>query len=993
MDPQKRWSSISARVVLIGGLTITIPLVVTAVLLTLKSKATLETEAQNRLSGITVKVVQMCRMNEEFAQGKLSKDAMVLRELFHNAGRVIPQEGKDFSVVDHTSGLTGSLATIFRMRNTDMVRVSTTVRQLDGSRAVGTTIGSGNPVFQAVKAGRSYRGRNKVVNDWCATQYDPIFVNGKVVGSLFVGVKLQDLSSLRNVLSGMRAWTTGFTYVVDSSGKVVLHPKANAGEDASLHAPVAEILKQREGSIRYWRDGTDVIASWQYFEPWDWYIVSQVPARECFSPVKSIVAFSGVALAGLLTLGLGTMYAYSKKVLDPVTKLADAADRLAKGDRSTHVDAEATGEVATLVDSFNRMAVDLENTTVSKNYMNNILNSMIDTLVIVSLSGEIRGCNAAICALLGYEEKELTGKPLGSILGKTGVTGNSIVGEVKEKGFVRNREVAYAAADGREIPMLLSASPMYSETGGFEGIVCVAQDITVRKQAEENLARLGMAVEQTGEAVIITDVEGTVQYVNPSFERLTGYGKDEVLGKNPRILKSGKQSGEFYEAMWSTLKEGRIWSGKVVNRTKEGKLFQEFVVISPVRDASGRVVNYVAVERDLTHEIEIEEQLRQSQKMEAIGKLAGGVAHDFNNILTVITGYCELILAGLPGDSPWRREIEGIKNAADRAAEVTRQLLAFSRKQVFRLKDVNMSGVVANLDAMLRRLIGEDIELQTSLQPDLWNVRIDPSQIEQVIVNIVVNARDAMPDGGKLTIETANVALDKEYAQSHLEVVPGPYVMIAITDTGCGMDESVRARIFEPFFTTKEVGKGTGLGLSTAYGIIRQSSGYIWVYSEPGVGSTFKIYLPRVLPAEMEPAPEMTVHVGAVPGGAETILVAEDEAMLRELVVEFLTKSGYSVLQARDGEEAFLISEKFKGAIHLLITDVVMPRMSGRELARRMSATRPETKVIYISGYTEEAIIHHGVIDPGMHYVQKPFRPSDLVRKVREVLDIQEVHP
>jgi PAS domain S-box-containing protein len=654
---------------------------------------------------------------------------------------------------------------------------------------------------------------------------------------------------------------------------------------------------------------------------------------------------------------------------------------------SSHVEAEASGEVALLIESFNRLATDLENTTVSKNYVNNILKSMIDTLIIVSPDGVIRNCNQAICSLLGYEEKELIGKSMESILGEVARGSGSILDEVSRKGLIRNREVTYTTANGRAIPMLLSASLMYGGAGDFEGVVCVAQDITIRKQAEENLARLGMAVEQAGEAVVITDPEGTIQYVNPSFERLSGYVRDEVLGKNPRILNSGKQSREFYRSMWNTLKQGKVWSGKLVNKNKEGNLFQEFAVISPVRDASGRIVNYVGVKRDLTHEIEIEEQLRQSQKMEAIGKLAGGVAHDFNNLLTVITGYCELILSGLPKHGPWQHEIEGIKNAADRAAAVTRQLLAFSRKQVFQLRVVNMNSVVANLDGMLRRLIGEDIDLQAVLHDDLWNVRIDPAQIEQVIVNIAVNARDAMPEGGKLTVETANVLLDETYVQTHLGVEPGPYVMIAITDTGCGMDESTRARIFEPFFTTKEVGKGTGLGLSTVYGIIKQSSGYIWAYSEPGRGTAFKIYLPRVLQGEPEHASAGRGPTGLAPGGAETILLAEDEGLVRELVIEILMQGGYTVLPARDGAEALRISEKHRGPIHLLITDVVMPRMNGRELARRMLSSRPEVKVIYISGYTENAIIHHGVLDPGMHFVQKPFRPSDLVRKVREVLD------
>ncbi|MGH7207797.1 MAG: ATP-binding protein, partial [Nitrospiraceae bacterium] len=381
----------------------------------------------------------------------------------------------------------------------------------------------------------------------------------------------------------------------------------------------------------------------------------------------------------------------------------------------------------------------------------------------------------------------------------------------------------------------------------------------------------------------------------------------------------------------------------------------------------------------------MEEQFRQAQKIEAIGRLAGGVAHDFNNLMTVVTGYSELILTRLGPDDPLRKEIEEIKKAGDRAATLTGQLLAFSRKQVLAPKVLDLNSVVANINGMLRRLLAEDIELHTVVAPVLGRVKADPGQLEQVIMNLVVNARDAMPGGGRLTIETKNVELDKVYARSHVSVKPGAYVMLAITDGGSGMDATTQARIFEPFFTTKEPGKGTGLGLSTVYGVVKQSGGYIWVYSELGRGTTFKIYLPRVeddLEArDAGPAPAETLQ------GSETILLAEDEDMVRTLARRILTSHGYTVLEARDGTECLRICEAHKGTIHLLMTDVVMPGLSGREVAKRVAPLRPDMKVLYLSGYADSAVVHHGLLDAGSAFLQKPFSSGTLAHKVREVLD------
>jgi PAS domain S-box-containing protein len=512
------------------------------------------------------------------------------------------------------------------------------------------------------------------------------------------------------------------------------------------------------------------------------------------------------------------------------------------------------------------------------------------------------------------------------------------------------------------------------------------REMAIRKQAEEERDLLGMAVEQAAETIVITDTEGMIQYVNPAFEKVSGYQRDEVIGKNPRLLKSEKHDRDYYQAMWNTLTQGEVWTGTFINKRKDGELFEEIAVISPVREASGKIVNYVAVKRDVTREVQMEEQLRQSQKMEAIGKLTGGIAHDFNNLLTAINGYTELLLLRhKPGD-PSRKEIEEIRKAGDRAAVMTRQLLAFSRKQILQPKVLDLNAVVSGMDRMLRRLIGEDVNLITVCSKGTWKVKVDPGQVEQVILNLAVNARDAMPGGGKLTIETSNVELDGAYVRKHPVVRAGPYVMLAVSDTGCGMDKATLSRIFEPFFTTKEPGKGTGLGLSTVYGIVKQSRGHIWVYSEKGEGATFKVYFPRAeeIGEVVFESEEASLGMWV---GTETLLLAEDEDLVRDLVRTILEKNGYKVLEAHNGHEALKICNSHEGPIHLLVTDIVMPQMSGRELATISESIRPGIKVLFMSGYTENAIVHHGVLDPGTAFLQKPFRMESLTRKVREILD------
>jgi len=384
--------------------------------------------------------------------------------------------------------------------------------------------------------------------------------------------------------------------------------------------------------------------------------------------------------------------------------------------------------------------------------------------------------------------------------------------------------------------------------------------------------------------------------------------------------------------------------------------------------------------------ISLQEQLRQAQKMEAVGQLAGGIAHDFNNILTVINGRSELALLNLEEKDPLRVDIEEIKGASERAASLTQQLLAFSRRQILEIKVLDLNTVLLDLNKMLRRVIGEDIELVTFLGSDLGKIKSDPGQLEQMIINLAVNARDAMPRGGKLILETENVELDEAYTRSHAGVKPGPYVRLSVSDTGTGMKPDVKERIFEPFFTTKEKGKGTGLGLSLVYGIVKQCGGNIWVYSEPGEGTVFKICLPREDEAAEERVKQEVQRVEA-PRGHETVLLVEDERDVRELASLLLKKQGYTVMEAQDGEDALQICGQYQGLINLMVTDVVMPGISGRELAEHVALLRPEMKVVYMSGYTDDAIIHHGVLEKGVNFIQKPFALLRFAQKVREVLD------
>jgi PAS domain S-box-containing protein len=514
-------------------------------------------------------------------------------------------------------------------------------------------------------------------------------------------------------------------------------------------------------------------------------------------------------------------------------------------------------------------------------------------------------------------------------------------------------------------------------------MVGTARDITEQVAAEEERARLISAVEQTADSIFIQDLDGMILYVNPAFSRLYGYPPEEVVGRHAGLLDSGYHDPAFWATLWASVAAGTDWSGRIVNRRRDGTLIETEAVISGIRDRSGRVTSFLQTDRDITRERELEEQLRQAQKMEAIGQLAGGIAHDFNNLLTAIRGYGELARDPAASDEQRRADLDEIIANVDRATELTGQLLAFGRRTLLRPEVADPIAIVGGIVPLLRRLIGEHIRIETAMAPDVGPIRVDRSQLEQVIVNLAINARDAMPDGGTLAIAIAPVDLDAAAAASIPEAVPGAYVQLTVADTGSGMDEATRARIFEPFFTTKAVGEGTGLGLAGVYGVIRQSGGAITVESAPGRGTTFRILLPTAEAEAAMPAPSRAT--AAARGGAETILLVEDETAVRVLSRRLLDDHGYTVLEAADGVSAVRLASEHPGPIELLLTDVVMPSLTGPDVARLIAETRPAIRVLFVSGYVASAL-ESPSFGVGA-YLAKPFTAEALLRKVRETLD------
>lgn len=602
-------------------------------------------------------------------------------------------------------------------------------------------------------------------------------------------------------------------------------------------------------------------------------------------------------------------------------------------------------------------------------------------------AGHLVDVNESACRQLDRSREDLLSLPVGTLWPKS--ISDMVTSLLSSDQAVNDRQIVdvdMLTSKGRRFPAEITLRKVHFNDCDY--VVAVARDVTERRAAEEALReseeRYRTLVESSPLGIAFYDWEGRIVELNQALLDIMGSPSPEATKAINVFTFPLMVEGGLSEALYRCLASGEPFVGEFPYTSKWGKDLHLRLHVTPVRIGEKRVIGGQLLVEDITESKRLEEQVRQKVKLEAIGQLAGGVAHDFNNLLTAVLGYSNMVQQQLPVGSPFRDKLVQISLAADRATSLTGQLLAFSRRQMLDVKPLNLNHAVTRFETMLRRLIGEDIEVITALDPELKNIPADAGQIEQILMNLAVNARDSMPGGGTLTIETASVALDEDYCRTHHDAVPGSYVMLAVSDTGTGMDQETRERIFEPFFTTKAKGSGTGLGMSTVYGVVKQHRGHIGVYSELGRGTTVKVYFPQLegaLATEIEPVPSKPPR-----RGYETVLVVEDEEIVRNLACEALQLLGYSPLPAGNPREAIEVCRTYDGEIHLLLTDVVLPQMDGRSLYNRLSGIRPHLKVLYVSGYTEDFIVRHGVLDQGVHFLPKPFTMDTLASKLGEVL-------
>ena len=615
----------------------------------------------------------------------------------------------------------------------------------------------------------------------------------------------------------------------------------------------------------------------------------------------------------------------------------------------------------------------------SERQYRNLVDNALVGIYTTDLEGNILYANEALIEMLGFESYEDM-KSVG-VLARYSNLGDrdTFIKSIKEIGKLNDFEVDLLTKSGGVKNVIL--------TGVLEGDVISGMilDITERKQAAEERIRLATAVEQAAESVIISDRKGTIHYVNPAFKRLSGFSGEDIVGKNFRILKSESHDKSFYRDMWQTISSGKAWAGRISNRMKDGSVRQFETTISPIRDKNGVIVNFVSVNRDVTQEVALEAQLFQAQKMEAVGTLAGGIAHDFNNLLQVIQGYTEVLQGEVDRNKSSFEALLKIHRSAKRGAELTRQLLTFSRKVQSERRPLDLNREVEQVKKLLERTIPKMIEIELYLSEGPAVVSADPIQVEQAIMNLAVNAKDAMPDGGKIVIETERVKLDDQFCKTHLGARPGEYVLLSISDTGHGMDREILDHVFEPFYTTKDVGKGTGLGLAMVYGIIKNHEGYILCYSEINTGTTFKIYLPAMEQSGQRQKPDKMEDL--FKGGEETILLVDDEEYIRDLGVELLTDVGYKVLTATNGEEGLQIYKKEQKKIDLIILDLVIPGMGGKKCYEEILKINPRAKILIVSGYSANGPGKSALEAGAKGFVGKPFDVSHLLEKIREILD------
>lgn len=610
-----------------------------------------------------------------------------------------------------------------------------------------------------------------------------------------------------------------------------------------------------------------------------------------------------------------------------------------------------------------------------------LLSSIPDIVIVHDANGNILHINEVGATRLEWPVADLIGKNLSSfVLPNNFKQVAAHVSQAVTEGSCRF-ETTYISRSGKRVEAEINERPIEFE--GKQAILSVGRDISKRKRAEERRTLLATAIEQTSDIVIIAGTDRKIQYVNPAFEKVSGYTRNEVIGQNLRILKSAKHDKTFYRKVWDIIQKGDVWTGHLINKKKDGSFYEVDAAVTPIRNASGDIVNYVAVNRDVTQEVSIEEQLRQSQKLEELGALAGGVAHDFNNLLTGILGYVSILKSDAEYGDDVFQAADVIEKAAQRAAELTDQLLGFARRGKHRNIPVDMHKLIEDVVKLLSRTIEKNISVLQELKVDYPYVLGDPGQMEQVILNLAINARDAMPEGGKLIFATNVVELDELCCRTHPGTTPGRYLLVSITDTGCGIHKEVMERIFEPFFTTKEQGKGTGMGLAMVYGIVKNHGGSIQVYSESECGTTFKLYLP--LASDLA-TPEVKDFKDSPVSGTGRILVVDDEEIVRKTATELLSRLGYEVVTASDGQKAVDYYKKFGHEIDLVILDMVMPRLGGRDCFRALKTINPNVKAILSTGYSLDGTVHE-ILDQGMlAFVPKPYQLKQLAEIVVNVL-------
>ena len=604
--------------------------------------------------------------------------------------------------------------------------------------------------------------------------------------------------------------------------------------------------------------------------------------------------------------------------------------------------------------------------------------------IFVQKGPKIIFANSRLYEMLGYSEGELEGMDHWLVYHPDyqEITCDRATARMRGEQVTPQYEVLLQKKDGSSLFGEISARPV--KVRGESGIQVWIRDISGRKRSEEVQKRLATAIEQSIESVMITDRDGIIQYTNPAFEHISGYQKEEVIGRSTRFLKSDRHDSSYYKDQLASIRSGKPWKGRLVSQRKDGQLFYEDVAISPVRDSSGQIVNFVDVGHDVTEQVELQKQLLQSQKMEAVGTLAGGIAHDFNNLLQVVLGYSDFLLSQKQTTDPEYDELRKIYQAGKRGADLVQNLMMFSRKVEPNLRPVNLNDEVVQVQKLLSRTISKTIKINLHLGGDLEFVEADISQVGQILMNLGVNARDAMPDGGTLTIETMNIELYEDYCSTHLEVKPGRYALLTVSDSGHGMDKETLSHIFEPFFSTKEAGKGTGLGLATVFGIVKQHKGHVTCYSEPGHGTTFKIYFPAVQKGKDSETPTIERPIR---GGTETILLVDDEDVLRDLGISILTRFGYEVITAGNGKEALDIYQREGQRISLVILDLIMPEMDGRQCLVEILRVNPNIKVLIASGHSENGATYSHRESGARGFVEKPYNQKILLELVREILD------